>query len=79
MITPPTGHWERSEAIQKPIRLCIAIPLGVAAYENLMTPAAVRLRLRNAMPVKDQIKNFAKKLVENHPDAAMLRSLVQSR
>ena len=31
------------------------------------------------MPVKDQIKNFAKKLVEDHPDAAMLRSLVQSR
>jgi uncharacterized protein YjlB len=31
------------------------------------------------MPVKDQIKNFAKKLVEDHPDAATLRSLVQVR
>ncbi|MBH5367253.1 cupin [Bradyrhizobium glycinis] len=31
------------------------------------------------MPVKDQIKNFAKKLVEDQPDAAMLRELVRAR
>lgn len=31
------------------------------------------------MPVKDQIKNFAKKLVEDHPDAATLRALVRAR
>lgn len=31
------------------------------------------------MPVKDQIKNFAKKLVEEHPDAATLRALVRVR
>lgn len=31
------------------------------------------------MPVKDQIKNFAKKLVEDHPDAATLRTLVRAR
>ncbi|MCA1380917.1 cupin [Bradyrhizobium sp. BRP23] len=31
------------------------------------------------MPVKDQIKNFAKKLVEEQPDAATLRGLVRAR
>jgi uncharacterized protein YjlB len=31
------------------------------------------------MPIKDQIKNLAKKLVEQHPDAATLRTLVQAR
>ncbi|MCK1619821.1 cupin [Bradyrhizobium sp. 159] len=31
------------------------------------------------MPVKDQIKNLAKKLVEEHPDAATLRALVRAR
>ncbi|MEY9884623.1 cupin [Bradyrhizobium sp. USDA 329] len=31
------------------------------------------------MPVKDQIRNFARKLVEEHPDAAMLRALVRPR
>ncbi|ULK97549.1 cupin [Bradyrhizobium sp. I71] len=31
------------------------------------------------MPVKDQIKNFARKLVEEHPDAATLRALVRAR
>ncbi len=31
------------------------------------------------MPIKDQIKNFAKKLVEDRPDAAALRALVQAR
>ncbi|AMA57806.1 Cupin 2 barrel domain-containing protein [Bradyrhizobium sp. CCGE-LA001] len=31
------------------------------------------------MPIKDQIKNFAKKLVEEHPDPSMLRALVSAR
>ncbi len=31
------------------------------------------------MPVKDQIKNFARKLVEDQPDAATLRGLVRAR
>ena len=31
------------------------------------------------MPVKDQIKNFARKLVEEHPDGATLRALVRAR
>ena len=31
------------------------------------------------MPIKDQIKNFAKKLVEDRPDAATLRTLVRTR
>lgn len=31
------------------------------------------------MPIKDQIKNYAKKLVEDRPDAATLRALVRSR
>src|SRR3954452_9345166 len=31
------------------------------------------------MPIKDQIKNLAKKLVEDHPDAATLRALVRAR
>jgi len=31
------------------------------------------------MPIKDQVKNFAKKLVEHHPDAATLRGLVRAR
>lgn len=31
------------------------------------------------MPVKDQIRNFARKLVEEHPDAATLRALVRTR
>ena len=31
------------------------------------------------MPVKDQIKNLAKKLVEDHPDPATLRALVRAR
>lgn len=31
------------------------------------------------MPIKDQVKNFAKKLVEHHPDAATLRALVRAR
>lgn len=31
------------------------------------------------MPVKDQIKNFAKKLIEDHPDIATLRALVRTR
>jgi uncharacterized protein YjlB len=32
-----------------------------------------------AMPIKDQIKNYAKKLVENRPDVAELRSFVRIR
>ncbi|BBO05827.1 MULTISPECIES: cupin [Bradyrhizobium] len=31
------------------------------------------------MPIKDQIRNLAKKLVEEHPDAATLRALVRPR
>ncbi|KYG99969.1 cupin [Bradyrhizobium sp. DOA1] len=31
------------------------------------------------MPIKDQIKNLAKKLVEERPDAATLRALVRAR
>ncbi|WP_440639963.1 hypothetical protein ACSHT2_00795 [Bradyrhizobium sp. PUT101] len=31
------------------------------------------------MPVKDQIKNFARKLVEERPDGATLRALVRAR
>jgi uncharacterized protein YjlB len=31
------------------------------------------------MPVKDQIKNFAKKLVEDHPDPGTLQALVRAR
>ena len=31
------------------------------------------------MPIKDQIKNFAKKLVEERPDEATLRALVRTR
>lgn len=31
------------------------------------------------MPSKDQIKNLAKRLVEEHPDAATLRRLVRTR
>ncbi|WP_128925303.1 cupin [Bradyrhizobium guangxiense] len=31
------------------------------------------------MPIKDQIKNFAKKLVEDRPDEATLRALVPTR
>lgn len=31
------------------------------------------------MPIKDQIKNLAKKFVEDHPDAATLRALVRAR
>jgi len=31
------------------------------------------------MPIKDQIKNFAKKLVEDRPDPATLRALVRAR
>jgi uncharacterized protein YjlB len=31
------------------------------------------------MPVKDQIKNFAKKLIEDRPDPATLRALVRTR
>lgn len=31
------------------------------------------------MPIKDQVKNFAKKLVEDHPDTATLRALVRAR
>ena len=31
------------------------------------------------MPLTDQIKNYAKKLVENRPDPSALRTLVRSR
>ena len=31
------------------------------------------------MPLTDQIKNYAKKLVENQPDPSTLRRLVRSR
>jgi hypothetical protein len=31
------------------------------------------------MPLTDQIKNYAKKLVENRPDPSSLRTLVRSR
>jgi hypothetical protein len=31
------------------------------------------------MPLTDQIKNYAKKLVENRPDPSTLRTLVRSR
>lgn len=31
------------------------------------------------MPIKDQVKNFAEKLVEDHPDTATLRTLVRAR
>ena len=31
------------------------------------------------MPIKDQVKNFAKKLVERHPDVATLQALVRAR
>lgn len=31
------------------------------------------------MPIKDQVKNFARKLVEDRPDAAALRALVRAR
>ena len=31
------------------------------------------------MPIKDQIKNYAKKLVEERPDPARLRALIRSR
>jgi hypothetical protein len=31
------------------------------------------------MPLTDQIKNYAKKLVENRPDPATLRTLVRAR
>jgi uncharacterized protein YjlB len=31
------------------------------------------------MPIRDQIKNLAKKFVEDHPDAATLRALVRGR
>lgn len=33
----------------------------------------------NEMPIKDQIKNYAKKLVENRPDVEELRSFVRTR
>jgi len=33
----------------------------------------------SAMPLKDQIKNYAKKLVEERPDPARLRALIRSR
>jgi hypothetical protein len=31
------------------------------------------------MPLKDQIKNYAKKLVEDRPDAARLRAMLRPR
>jgi hypothetical protein len=71
------------------IRKAVAVGLkkGFAASDNLdprrkLCPRAARWKYiqgKAHMPLKDQIKNYAKKLVENRPASSALSNMVRVR